>query len=274
MDYREHIQAAIDYIEKNLTGEIDNSILASISGYSEYHFLRIFKNTAGMTPVEYIRKRRLSEIAYRMETSDQYLSEIAFEYGFNSKENFIRAFKREHHILPTEYKHAMNSLRLYQKIQLDTTPFCVEPEIVTLSDFTLTVYKSDEELPPHFWNKYNCRKLSKILSGGQACEDYGVSIWNGRLDYYIGIRSEKVKGSAAGTINIRIPGGTYAVFTTPETTHMNFVNMIQRTWIYINNCWLPGHGYRQMGEPEFETYTEESQLYREKIYIPYHQLEN
>lgn len=39
-------------------------------------------------------------------------------YGFNSKENFMRAFKREHHILPTEYRSAENSLKLYEKYRL------------------------------------------------------------------------------------------------------------------------------------------------------------
>jgi AraC family transcriptional regulator len=34
------------------------------------------------------------------------VSEMAFEYGFNSKENFTRAFISEHHILPTEYSKA------------------------------------------------------------------------------------------------------------------------------------------------------------------------
>jgi len=46
--------------------------------------------------------------------SNRYVSEVAFEYGFNSKENFLRAFKSEHHILPTEYKLA--AMAAYQRI--------------------------------------------------------------------------------------------------------------------------------------------------------------
>ncbi len=91
IDYQEHIQNAINYIEEHLTDEISNAKLAQIAGYSE--------------------KRPVSE--------------IAFEYGFNSKENFTRAFKAEHHILPTEFKTARNSLKPYDRITFDQSSFRV-----------------------------------------------------------------------------------------------------------------------------------------------------
>lgn len=132
MDYTEHIARAVEYIEQNLTNEIDLTACAKACGYSEYHFLRVFKEVSGLTPADYIRKRRLSEIAKRICQADGYISEIAFMYGFNSKENFTRAFKAEHHILPKEYKSAQNSLKLYEPLSFETKPFCVTPEIVTV----------------------------------------------------------------------------------------------------------------------------------------------
>lgn len=115
MDYLVHMKKAIDYIEDNLQNDIDLASCAKSCGYSQYHFLRLFKYVTGITPADYIRKRRLSEIAKQIAENDAYLSELAFRYGFNSKENFSRAFKAEHHILPSEYKLAKNSLKLYDK---------------------------------------------------------------------------------------------------------------------------------------------------------------
>lgn len=65
MDYQEHMQRAIKYIEENLTSDMDNTKLAQIAGYSEYHFLRIFKEMVKLTPADYVRKRRLTESAYQ-----------------------------------------------------------------------------------------------------------------------------------------------------------------------------------------------------------------
>ena len=112
MDYRVQIQKALDYIEDNLKNDIDSATLARVAGYSEYHFLRVFRQTVHLTPADYIRKRRITEIVRCVVREKRPISEIAFAYGFNSKENFVRAFKREHHILPTEFRAAQNSLKL------------------------------------------------------------------------------------------------------------------------------------------------------------------
>lgn len=275
MDYREYIVKTIGYIEENLCENLDLSGIARTAGYSAYHFARLFKKETKLTPGDYIRKRRLTEIIKRMNESNRPASEIAFEYGFNSKENFVRAFKSEHAILPTEYRAAKNSLKLYEALRLgpDITGLKLEPDILTLEPFALAVYPSDEDYIPNFWNKYNGKGLSKVLSGGLVCEDYGVNTWNDdkkRLDYYTGIREEKAFGDVSGAVKLFIPGGPYAVFATPPTTHYHFVNTIHQTWDYIFCAWFPQSAYRvDGGAPyQFESYTEESRTYSEKIYIP------
>lgn len=271
IDYQEHISRALDYIEENLSQELDNALLARIAGYSEYHFLRIFKDTVKLTPADYIRKRRLTEIVRRMADEDRPASDIAFAYGFNSKENFSRAFKAEHGILPTAYKSAGNSLKLYDRVTFCLPPFQPEAVLVDRSPFCLVAYKSGETFPPRFWNKYNAGNWSQRLSGGSIVEDVGACIWNPRqnkLDYYIGIPEQDAKGDLTGTTVLTIAGGIYALFETPPSTHFDFVNTIQKTWDYIGNVWLPQNGYQRTGGFEFETYVEKSRCFSEKIYIP------
>lgn len=287
MDYKKHIEIAINYIEENLQNDINISDCAKTCGYSMYHFLRIFKEVTGLTPADYIRKRRLSEIARQIMDKDEYISEIAFRYGFNSKENFLRAFKTEHNILPTEYKSVENSLKLYNKFTFQEEIFSVTPKIVEIMPFCLTVYKNNENNIPKFWNTYNAKKLSLRLSGGMITKDYGVSIWQadnidvhlpnyaanmniGRpeLHYYIGIKSEYAKGDTNNTIQLTISGGLYAIFSTPATNHNDFINNVHKTWDYINYIWLPESKYRRTGNYEFECYIEKSRMFSEDIYIP------
>lgn len=272
MNYKEHIENSLNYIESNLKSEMTLADLAKAAGYSEYHFLRVFKEVTNLTPADYIRKRRLSEIAREMNNNDRPISDIAFEYGFNSKENFTRAFKAEHHVLPTEYKSAGNSLKLYDRFYLPVSSFKITPKIIAMSSFTLTGYSSDEDYTPNFWNKYNCKKYSKRLSGGKICADYGVCIWNNeanKLDYFIGIKTEDAVGDISATTQLYVSGGLYAVFATPPSSHFNFVNMIHRTWPYIFNDWMPGSEYQCASHGyQFETYVEESRTYSEDIYIP------
>ena len=268
---REHIGRVIDYIEAHLKEELDNRLLAEIAGYSEFHFLRLFRESVRLTPADYVRKRRISEIVRRIGRDKRPICDIAFEYGFNSKENFTRAFKKEHKILPTEFRTADCSLRLFQPFDFNKAEICPDVSIGGLKGFSVVAYPCDEELPPGFWNKYNAEKRSARLSGGEVTEDYGVMRWNPEkqgLDYYIGIRAEMANGDISGTVRLNIAGGLYAVFDTPPTDRHSFVDTIRRTWDWIYGVWLPESGYRRGKGFEMECYVESSRKYSERIYVP------
>lgn len=271
MEHQKAIQRTIDYIEENLQTSLENAELAQVAGYSEYHFLRVFKEVAHLTPADYIRKRRISEIVRRMCSGSGTISELAFTYGFNSKENFVRAFKREHHILPTDFRAAQNSLKLYDRLEVNRQEMKIIPQLCMLNAFRVIAYPSDEAYPPHFWNKYNAGSWSKRLTGGKSVEDYGISIWNAaqnRLDYFIGVREADACGDRSNTVAIEIPQGLYAIFETPPATSFDFVSTIHRAWAYIGHTGLKENGLRRVLGPEFETYVEESRTFQEKIYIP------
>ncbi|MDE7326471.1 MAG: AraC family transcriptional regulator [Lachnospiraceae bacterium] len=266
----EHV---LDYIEENLTEPFTMEQLAKVAGYSKYHFIRIFAEVTGFTPADYIRKRRISEIADRLMENGYRgsIAELAFQYGFNSKENFLRAFKAEHCVLPNEYRRVKNSLHLFPKFSSKAISVIKEPSFVFLAPFSLTVMESDETVPTRFWNKYNCSGMSLRLSGGKIVPDFGVSDWDvsaGKLRYYIGIRTEEANGDISGTKTLWVDEGVYAVFKTKYCGTFHFVDTIQKTWEYINTQWLKESGYMRTGGYEFETYLESSRTYSEEIYIP------
>ena len=58
----EYLNKMIQYIEENLTEEMDYKKLAQIVGVSEYSLQRIFIFLTNISISEYIRKRRLSKI--------------------------------------------------------------------------------------------------------------------------------------------------------------------------------------------------------------------
>jgi len=267
---KEAVQKAIDYIEAHLPEPLPLDTLARAAGYSKFHFQRLFLETVHMTPAVYIRRRRISEVVRAMEAGEESISALAFAWGFNSKENFTRAFKSEHHILPTEFKSAGNSLKLWDRITLEE-PFVMPAGVpVVLDSFRLIVLPSDEAVPSDFWNRYNVGGWSAKLSGGAVVEDWGVSLWDpaeNRLRYFIGIREEFAHGDLAGTVPLMIPGGTYIRFDTPPGPQFRFIATVQRTWAGITE-WMETHGYRRMAGYELEYYVESSRTFTETILIP------
>lgn len=273
---RAAIERVIGYVEEHLTEEMSNALLAGIAGYSEYHFLRAFRGIVGVTPADYIRKRRLSEIVRRIGGS-RAMSEIAFAYGFNSRENFTRAFRREHGILPTEFRAADCSLRLYEPFAFAQEAPRPAVAIAHVTPFAVVAYPCDEDFPPRFWNRYNAGGYSARLSGGAVVPDWGVMQRNpatGKLSYWIGVREEQAQGDRGGTVRLAVAGGLYAVFDTCPATQHDFVQTIHRTWDWIYDEWMPASGFRRGQGYELECYTETDRTYSERIFVPLERMED
>lgn len=113
MDTIELLQKSIDYIEENLKTEIALSELAEISGFSLYHFCRLFTSYVGMPPTAYITKRRLYHGIYEIQKGKK-ATDIAYMYGFDTYAGFFKAFKKEFGCSPSKYLKLNTAKGLWQ----------------------------------------------------------------------------------------------------------------------------------------------------------------
>lgn len=146
MIYRKHIHKAISYIEENLLQDLSVQSCARHAGYSVYYFHRIFKGVVGMTLSEYIRKRRLTQAAKLLTSSDYSIIDIAFQTGYNSSENFSRSFKKEHGISPSNYRRVNSCLHLLEPFDISLLHSAPRVERVYLQE--RTIYCSVYETTP------------------------------------------------------------------------------------------------------------------------------
>lgn len=113
MDSRKTIQNVLDYIDKNIKSEISNDDLCNIAGYSYVHLVRLFKLYLGVTPNEYILRRRLLYAVYEM-NGDMLKTNIAFEFGFDTYAGFYKAFKREFGCSPSKFTKSYTGSKPYK----------------------------------------------------------------------------------------------------------------------------------------------------------------
>jgi len=113
MDSLKNMNAAMRYIENNLTNEINFKKVAKLAYCSEYHFKRMFSFLAGISLSEYIRCRRLTLAAFELKNSDAKVIDVAIKYGYNSPDSFSRAFQNLHGITPSEARNSSHSLKAY-----------------------------------------------------------------------------------------------------------------------------------------------------------------
>ena len=104
----------IEYIEKNLTDNLDIAVMAKKARMSVYEFRRIFSFAAGIPISEYIRKRRLSAAASELIAKESSVTDIAVKYGYDNVSSFSRAFKEFQGFSPNEI--SKNPVNMFTKI--------------------------------------------------------------------------------------------------------------------------------------------------------------
>ncbi len=97
------LQQVTEYINEYLHEEVKLIELAAIAQISPYHFLRLFKQSMGITPHQYILQRRIDKAKYLLEQTELSMAEIAFRVGFCDQSHFTRCFKRLLGITPKQF---------------------------------------------------------------------------------------------------------------------------------------------------------------------------
>jgi AraC-like DNA-binding protein len=100
------IGTVIKYIKDNLTNkDITVDQLAKKAYMSTSHFHKQFKNTLGISPIDYINSEKIKFSKKLIkEIKDVRMSEIAFKAGFNNTSYFNRQFKKMELMTPQQFK--------------------------------------------------------------------------------------------------------------------------------------------------------------------------
>src|SRR5437870_8556417 len=85
--------------------------LARVSGVSEAHFARSFRDAFGVPPHRYLLTRRIERAAALLRDTDLSITEIAFETGWNSLGTFGRIFRDIMGTSPSELRARERSAR-------------------------------------------------------------------------------------------------------------------------------------------------------------------
>lgn len=88
------LQQAVDYIQMHLSDDLSLATIAAELGMSRYYFCRLFKQSTGISPYQYViqcRINRAKELLLNHQTS---IAEVALQVGFTHQSHFTKHFKR------------------------------------------------------------------------------------------------------------------------------------------------------------------------------------
>lgn len=271
MDWIDGIQRAIDYVEANLTGEIDYEQAARESFSSPFHFQRVFHILCGFTLGEYIRNRRLSLAGAELAGGDIRVIDAALKYGYDSPDSFSKAFRAFHGIPPSQARTAGAPLRSFSRLSFKITlegGTIMNYRIEHKPELILTGFKSrfsgtpdDMERQDHDF-AVSTRLNQYILEGLAHDCDTGYSVLtnfsDGGYDYYLAAKltaasrrdmEEEIGAEFAARFeHLTIPAGDYLVCETERCRWpVNRMDDLRREAV---TNWLPSSGYQLDDRPE------------------------
>ncbi|MFJ8455184.1 AraC family transcriptional regulator [Bacillus paramycoides] len=286
MDSLKNMNAAMQYIEDNLTHEIDFKKIARIAFCSEYHFKRMFSFLAGISLSEYIRCRRLTLAAFELKDSDVKVIDVAIKYGYNSPDSFSRAFQNLHGITPSEARNTSRSLKAYSPMTFQLSikggnemNYRIEEKdpfrIIGIQKRVLIVFNGVNEEIASMWKSLDSQSIETLKSLSNI-EPTGIISAStnfserrmeekGELDHYIGVAT--TKDCPEQFKQLEVAASTWAIFEAIGP----FPDALQNVWGRIYSEWFPSSNYELAEGPEIlwnEQKDISSPNFKSEIWIP------
>ncbi len=112
MESKEIVNKSLQYIEEHIEEPVTLEEIALYAGYSEFHFARIFKESQGMTVMEYVNMRKMIKASWEILQGEKII-EVAMKYGWQSHSGFTKAFKKQFGFYPALLRAMMAELGSY-----------------------------------------------------------------------------------------------------------------------------------------------------------------
>ena len=250
----EGFQDSIDFIEQNLTNDLDIKDIADKAALSPFYYQRIFGALCGMTVGDYIRARKMTLAAQELIKSEVKVIDIAVKYGYDSPDSFAKAFQKFHGVTPSKAKEEGTSLRSFAPLHIKITMeggSMLDYRIVEKAPFTIVgtkkTFNSDTSYQeiPKFWNEWMSQGEKRPIMG-----TFGVCIdmVGKNFDYWIADLYMPWEDIPEGCETRVIPGSYWAQFPCTLRT-------LQDTNTKIWSEWLPAlKEYSLAGEYDIEVY--------------------
>lgn len=101
------VRTVFEYINENFSSDCSLSTLASAVHVSPNYLHTLFKNTVGLTPFEYVMKKRIDKAQSLIMAGEHSMLEISIETGFCSQSHFNKTFKAHTGQTPIEYRQSL-----------------------------------------------------------------------------------------------------------------------------------------------------------------------
>ena len=100
------LQIALAFIQENLHCDIKLAEIAALVAMSPYHFARMFKQSTGFTPHQYLVRQRLTKAQELLRSSKIAIADIGYMVGYRNPSHFTSVFRKHFKVTPKAYRNS------------------------------------------------------------------------------------------------------------------------------------------------------------------------
>lgn len=97
------LKTALEFMESSYHAPLSLKEMSDSVHMSPKYFCRFFQEMTHRTPIDYLNYYRIERACYQLLTTDQSITEVAYNSGFNDLSYFIKTFKKYKGITPKQY---------------------------------------------------------------------------------------------------------------------------------------------------------------------------
>ncbi len=107
-EYMDKFLFICNYINEHFAENLTLEDVASLAGFSKYHFTRLFKQYSDTSFYKYLNQKRIAHAKNLLINKDLSVIEVALQSGFSTPSSFLRMFKLVTGFTPTEFRKMYN----------------------------------------------------------------------------------------------------------------------------------------------------------------------
>jgi len=110
--HEEKLKLVLSYLQAHYAEPVSVCALAAMCGFSQAHFMNLFKRYMNCTCIKYVNELRLAHAALALEEGETTVMQAALDCGFSNISYFNRMFKQKYRMTPREYRAARGTGRV------------------------------------------------------------------------------------------------------------------------------------------------------------------
>ena len=99
-----HVRRAQTYIREHYTADLRVRQVADAVSLNPAYLEKLFRQSLHCGVMAYVGRMRLQKAAFLLKNSDESVTQVAFDVGFNSRQHFSLAFRKRYRLTPREFR--------------------------------------------------------------------------------------------------------------------------------------------------------------------------